>query len=85
MEIFLGQRLLRRKDTLAVYEDKQVASAERDDKAVVGIEDTFEAPDDHYSRTDFGKTWLDSAEREEVWQKKRVADPKNPARKETRP
>lgn len=74
MEIFLGERLIRRKSTIAVYEDKHAVTP--DDKEVVEEENEFTAPEGHlpdYARPAFARQWMQAEAEEITWKKKRQA------------
>lgn len=83
MEVFLGERLIRRKNTFAVYEDTHFINP--DEKEVVDEEDTFAPPADHVP--DYARGWLEAEASENAWKKrdKRAADPTQSAGKEVRP
>ena len=83
MEVFLGERLIRRKNTFAVYEDTHAINP--DEKEVVEEEDTFAPPADHVP--DYARGWLEAEAAENAWEKrdKRAADPAKSAGKEVRP
>lgn len=69
MEVFLGECLLRRKNTLENYADKQMATP--DEKEVVEEEDEFTAPENH--TPNYARMWLSQEAADVAWRKRKAS------------
>lgn len=66
LEVFLGECLIRRKNTLETYADKQTAVS--DEKETVEAEEEFYAPEDH--TPNYAKMWLAQEAKDVAWRKR---------------